>query len=212
MVLKPRNVIVQWEAPNVIIKKDYKYLGVVKDNPVEYVQRYGDSWKSSEELPQFIKDIKAPEGLVLASDYKYKLVPELEGEIEALRFVDLEQEGLTEYRPQLMQRIESSSFNSTLLSNTNQNTLSPNSSFASCYSLGASYTVSTAISEIFSQIDTNNDGRITADEASKILFRLNNRLINNYDETELVNLINERSQDGNINLNDFKRIFEKMLV
>ena len=40
VVIKPRNVIVQWEAPNVAVRKEYKYLGVVRANPCEYVQRY----------------------------------------------------------------------------------------------------------------------------------------------------------------------------
>lgn len=210
-MIKPKNIIVQWEPPTVVVKQDLRYLGTIKANPAEYVQRYGDTLKTPEELPQFVKEIKAPDGVVLAADYKYKGTHELEGDVEALKLVDLDQEGLAEYKTQVKPKIETFSFNSTM-SNTVQHTISPSSSFASCYSLGASYTVSTAISEIFSQIDTDNDGKITADEASKILFRLNNRLINNYDESELVSLINERSVHGNISLNDFKRIFEKMLV
>ena len=38
---KVRNVIVQWEAPQVSIRKEVKYLGVIDANPVEYVQKYG---------------------------------------------------------------------------------------------------------------------------------------------------------------------------
>jgi hypothetical protein len=33
---KPRNVIVQWEAPQVQIKADLKHLGVIRANPYEY--------------------------------------------------------------------------------------------------------------------------------------------------------------------------------
>ena len=40
IVVKPRNVIIQWEAPQVTVKKDLKYLGIIRANPVEYVQRY----------------------------------------------------------------------------------------------------------------------------------------------------------------------------
>ncbi len=164
VVLKPKNIIVQWEPPAVIVKQDFRYLGTIKANPVEYVQRYGESLKSSEDLPQFVKEIKMPEGLILASDYKSKQVPELEGDLEALKLVDLDQEGLAEYRPQIQhqqhkplppsQKIETQSFQTN--TSMSHNTMSPSSSFASCYSLGTSYTVSTAISEIFSQIDTDN--------------------------------------------------------
>jgi hypothetical protein len=211
VVLKPKNIIVQWEPPSVVVKQDFRYLGTIKANPVEYVQRYGDSLKSPDELPYFIKEMKTPDGIVLASDYTRRQVPELEGDLEALKYIDLDEEGLSEYKPQLEQHKQQKEEQKQLQNNSITNiVVSPSNS--SCCSIGASYTVSTAISEIFSQIDTDNDGKITCDEASKILFRLNNRLINNYDETELVSLITARSTYGNINLYDFKRIFEKMLV
>jgi hypothetical protein len=33
VIVKPRNVIVQWEAPRVNIKTEVKYLGVINANP-----------------------------------------------------------------------------------------------------------------------------------------------------------------------------------
>ena len=54
--------------------------------------------KKTSELPEFVRNIKQPDGLVLASDYKYQVVPELEGNIEALKLINLEKEGLTEYK------------------------------------------------------------------------------------------------------------------
>ena len=39
IIAKPKNIIVQWEAPQVSIKKEIKYLGVIRANPVEYVQK-----------------------------------------------------------------------------------------------------------------------------------------------------------------------------
>lgn len=44
-VVKPRNVIIQWETPKVTVKKEIKYLGVLKANPNEYVERYGSALK-----------------------------------------------------------------------------------------------------------------------------------------------------------------------
>ena len=98
VVVKPRNAIIQWEAPQVSIKKDIKYLGVIRANPAEYVQRYGATLKNSRELPQFVLDIQPPQGVILAADYKYNEVHELEGAISALNLVDLEREGLAQYR------------------------------------------------------------------------------------------------------------------
>jgi hypothetical protein len=101
VVVKPRNVVVQWEAPQVVIKKEFKYLGVIRANPVEYVQRYGATLKVARDLPSFVLDIKTPEGIVLAADYKYNTVHELEGDVRAMQLVDLDREGLSEYRAML---------------------------------------------------------------------------------------------------------------
>jgi hypothetical protein len=36
LVVKPRNVIVQWETPSVNLRREVRHLGVVKANPTEY--------------------------------------------------------------------------------------------------------------------------------------------------------------------------------
>jgi hypothetical protein len=100
---KPRNVIVQWEAPHVDVRKEVKYLGVIRANPAEYVQRYGATLKLAKDLPEFVLDINTPDGLVLAAEYEYQQVHELEGDLAAFKLVDLTNEGLTEYGPQLEQ-------------------------------------------------------------------------------------------------------------
>jgi hypothetical protein len=101
-IVAPRNVIVQWEAPQVQIKKEFKYLGVIKANPAEYVERYGASLTLPQNLPDFVLDIKTPEGLVLAADYQPAALHELEGDLDAFKLVqNLEAEGLGEYREYL---------------------------------------------------------------------------------------------------------------
>jgi len=101
VVVRPRNVIVQWEAPRAVVKKEFKYLGVIRANPVDYVQRYGSSLKTSTQLPDYVLDIKTPEGIVLAADYQPRPVHELEGDVSALRLIDLDREGLSQYRTYL---------------------------------------------------------------------------------------------------------------
>lgn len=68
VMVKPKNIIIQWEPPRVHIKKEFKDLGIVRANPVEYVQRYGSTLKRSIELPSFVKEIKPPDGVILAAD------------------------------------------------------------------------------------------------------------------------------------------------
>lgn len=68
------------------------------------MKRYGTSLKTARELPDFVLDIKPPNGVVLAADYQYNgppSPPELEGDLHALGLIDLERTGLGEYRAQL---------------------------------------------------------------------------------------------------------------
>lgn len=55
VAVKPKNIVIQWEPPQVTVKKEFKDLGIVRANPVEYVQRYGTSLKRAIELPPFVK-------------------------------------------------------------------------------------------------------------------------------------------------------------
>ena len=101
--VKPRNIIVQWESPDVVIKNDYKHLDVVRADPVEYVRRYGTSLYQTKDLPNFVSDIQTPQGIVLAAQQQasYKITNDedaLEGDVEALKYVDLDAEGLSEYK------------------------------------------------------------------------------------------------------------------
>lgn len=99
VVVNPRNVIVQWEAPAVNIRKEIKYLGVIRADPVEYVKQYGSTLKLASTLPQFVLDIATPAEVgVLAAEYKGKSLIELEGQLEGFSLVDLDKEGLGEYK------------------------------------------------------------------------------------------------------------------
>ena len=102
MTCKPKNVIIQWDAPQVKVNKEFKDLGVIRANPAEYVARYGATLKTARELPSFVLEIKPPAGIVLAADSSGNSgVYELEGDVQALRFIDLDREGLSEYKTAL---------------------------------------------------------------------------------------------------------------
>ena len=42
-----------------------------------------------DDLPRVVLDLPTPDGITLAAEYKYNPVHELEGDIEALKLVDL---------------------------------------------------------------------------------------------------------------------------
>jgi hypothetical protein len=49
---KPRNVIIQYEAPQVRVVRQFQRLGVTPENPQAYVQRYGASLIDAQTLIQ----------------------------------------------------------------------------------------------------------------------------------------------------------------
>lgn len=93
----PKNVVVEWEEPCVNTTKDIKDLGVVNENPEEYKKRYNFNVRQSE-LPDFVLELEK-DGIKLKKYHEEEdYVPELEGDIEALKLIDLDKEGLSEYK------------------------------------------------------------------------------------------------------------------
>jgi len=121
----PKNLVIEWEAPDVEVEKVCKNLGVVAADPEEYVRRFGAELKPASEIPNLCERpqlaptplpappapcgcqqqqeaLVAPEQpIVVSASAVYgaaSALPELEGDVEALRRVDLEANGLGAYR------------------------------------------------------------------------------------------------------------------
>lgn len=94
---KVKNVIVEWDEPCVNVETKIKYLGVVNANPQEYISRYGETLKSVQQFPDILRNIKHEDGVILAADARVESTYELTGDVAALKLVDLQREGLSEY-------------------------------------------------------------------------------------------------------------------
>jgi hypothetical protein len=202
---------VQWEAPNVVVKREVKYLGTIRANPAEYVSRYGATLKTAREFPEFVNEIKTPAGIVLAADYTYNKVHELEGELEAFRFVDLDREGLSEYREQLERLSIRYAGSGVSVSGGGAGSFSSQS--YSVTSGGSASSFSALVNEIFASVDRDGSGSITLQEAESLLLRLNSRLGRNYGENEAREFFRrlDRNGDGLISIQEFRSAFERLL-
>ena len=110
--VKPKNIIIQWEAPQINLLKQFQDLGIRRENPQEYIAKYGRTLTKTEELPDFIREITPPSEA--SFDFDQNELYDLEGDLFALRLIDLEKEGLGEYKRFLKENdrlISSSSFN-----------------------------------------------------------------------------------------------------
>jgi len=90
----PKNLIIEWESADVEIEKREEHLEVVVADPVEYRRRYQFN-KQRTDLPEVVRAVKSK---VAASARAADSLPELEGDVAALKLVDLDKEGLGEYR------------------------------------------------------------------------------------------------------------------
>lgn len=200
------------------------------------MQRYGATLKTARELPDFVMDIKPPQGVVLAADYQYNQVHELEGELQALRLVDLDREGLGQYKDQLQKlgisyqgssspnganyaatasgNYGSSGFNngSSIYNSPGYNNSSGGFSNNSVGFL-SNANISNILADIFAQVDRDGNGRLSVEEAEKLLLRLNSRLGRRYGENEVRAFFDtfDDNRDGGISLQEFKAAFEKLL-
>jgi hypothetical protein len=132
---KPRNVIIEWEEPEIEIEREFKHLGVSEVDPEEYKKRHGQALIDTRQLPEFLRNIQPPNSIKQAattppppastsydsvsntpssissspissptSHYNDDSVPSLEGDIEALALIDLDEYGLGEYKYELERR------------------------------------------------------------------------------------------------------------
>ena len=94
----PKNTIIQWASPDVQLDREYKYLGGARTNPAQYVSHFAGMLADAKQLPKVvIKHFKAPKGNKLGEKYRPD-VPKLIGDVDALKLIDLDAVGLSDYK------------------------------------------------------------------------------------------------------------------
>ena len=96
MQVGEKNLVILWDSPEAMVTREYHTLGTIVKDPDEYRRQYDGTLYTTEQLIQFVKenDLKIDINTDTSS-YKYI---ELEGDVQALSLVDLDREGLSEYK------------------------------------------------------------------------------------------------------------------
>ena len=230
VVPNPSNVIVEWDAPNVNIKREFRYLGVIKADPNEYTKYFGATLKQPKDLPEFVREIKNPDGVILAADYQPPKKPELEGDLHALDFIDLsKEEDLSSYEMcdsnpptcvgVLCEKTMSMSTEIKLEIAAAQ-VIQASHSFANCetstavisaFNSASVVALNEIINQIFEKIDLNNTGAISVEDAKQVYLRLSKRLYRNYNAEDIERFFNGLNVNNNaLDLEEFKKIFLKL--
>ena len=141
--------------------------------------------------------------------------------MEAFKYVDLDREGLSEYRAQL-ERLGirfggDVTISSQVINPTGTTAAASSFSAVSVSSETAATTAvltssSVPVEQIFKLIDKDNSGFITTEEAGRILLRVNSRLGRSYGEDNISELfkILDKNGDGKLNLQEFSAIFNTL--
>jgi hypothetical protein len=190
IIPKPKNVIVQWEVPEVQIKTIYKDLGVVRANPNEYVERFGVSLLSHSQFPDVVKsfNIRPPTGYAFASEYVHSSLLDLEGDISALNMINLDEHGLGEYRAWLNQYLNKSSQSTVITGN-------------------ASDMINGILSELFKTLDINNSSGLSLSEAQELVVKLNVSLGRSYTSQDALTFLKtlDKNNDGFVDYQEFRK-------
>ena len=95
----PKNILIQWESPQVDVRQDFQYVGVRHADPRQYLHNVEAS-----HLPVEARHFQVPAGERLAVDVDSQELPMLVGDVDALRRIDLKCHGLSAYAPQVYKR------------------------------------------------------------------------------------------------------------
>lgn len=83
----PKNVVIQWQSPNVALHRQFRVLGVEHADPNEYLAKYGPSLVDASGIPSIARGIRPSGGLVLAEESVPKPITFV-GDVSALNLIN----------------------------------------------------------------------------------------------------------------------------
>lgn len=101
----PKNVVIQWDAPDVEVRREVKNLGVIAADPQDYLRRHGHQLVRSDQLPDVAVKYAQAQGIQLAANSQAHAGVIIEGDVQALSLIDLDAHGLGYLRGRLSQSV-----------------------------------------------------------------------------------------------------------
>lgn len=161
---KPKNLIIEWENPGVIINRKFKNLGIIKADPDDYLRKYESEVKEKKDLPDFVRSLEPPEELEVSNESVNDQSLELIGDFEALSLV--EPNNLGENDREIIKDIVEK--------------------YMKNYQKSNSININAIVAEIIDMVKAESAKMIRFDEAMKIIKSINQKLklISNDEEIE----------------------------
>lgn len=176
-VEKPKNLIIEWQTPKVVVKEETKNLGTIQANPEEYAERYKGQLKTHDDILNLVKKIKDRNHPILNSkNPKVQTSIKLVGDLDALNLIDLDAHGLSDYKYLLNEQKRKLSVKEQLL-------------------------------DLFSELDIGKDGIISFRDAERCLLIMNSKIGTSYGERDIIEFFNKHDNEGYADYEDFKMEF-----
>ncbi|RNA19890.1 hypothetical protein BpHYR1_024240 [Brachionus plicatilis] len=175
----PKNLIIDWESPDIQIVRRIKNQGIFNTDPIKYSSKFKSELTTK--FPKFAEQIPRPRGITLATEQNDYL-PELIGDVEALKMVDLDRAGLSEYKDYLRQK----------------------------FALNSKTDLVDEIAfNLFESLDKLKTGLVKVEDAHQVLFGLNKCFGKKFSENELKKYLKSLDQDfdDKLNFNQFSSAY-----
>jgi hypothetical protein len=83
----PKNVLIQWDSPNVALNRQFRNLGIAAASPAQYVAQFGASLVPASAVPALSRGIRPANGARLAAEHPPHPV-RLVGDVAALSLIN----------------------------------------------------------------------------------------------------------------------------
>ena len=141
------------------------------------------------QFPEVVKafNLRAPSGATFAHDFTYASLLDLEGDIDALNLINLDEHGLGEYRAWLAKYLGGNKAQQG-------------------FSISIGDMLNAVLAELFKQVDTSGDARIQVNDAQSVLLKLNQRLGRAYTANNASAFVSalDKNRDGHVSFSEFK--------